>query len=84
MPFHVGLDWGGASHAACIVDETGRIVARLDVRHDATGLADMLARLKRVAPPAELPNTPTLRGGSVPGFMKQFPEAGIAGASAML
>jgi len=55
MPFHAGLDWGGASHAACIVDETGRIVARLDVRHDATGLADMLARLKRVAPPAELP-----------------------------
>jgi transposase len=55
MPFYAGLDWGGASHAACIVDETGRIVARLDVRHDATGLADMLARLKRVAPPAELP-----------------------------
>jgi transposase len=55
MPFHAGLDWGGASHAASIVDETGRIVARLDVRHDATGLADMLARLKRVAPPAELP-----------------------------
>jgi transposase len=55
MPFYAGLDWGGASHAACIVDETGRIVARLDVRHDATGLADMLARLKRIAPPAELP-----------------------------
>src|SRR6202453_2471194 len=55
MPFHGGLDWGGASHAVCIVDGIGRIVARLDVRHDASGLSDMAARLKRVAPPAELP-----------------------------
>jgi transposase len=55
MPFHAGLDWGGASHAICIVDGTGRIVARLDVRHDASGLGDMAARLKRIAPPVELP-----------------------------
>jgi transposase len=55
MPFHAGLDWGGASHAACIVDGTGRIVARLDVRHDASGLGDMAVRLQRIAPPAELP-----------------------------
>src|ERR1700712_2682777 len=55
MPFHVGLDWGGENHAVCIVDGTGRIVARLDVRHDASGLADMAARLQRIAPPAELP-----------------------------
>jgi hypothetical protein len=55
MPFHAGLDWGGASHAACIVDQTGRIVARLDVRHDASGLGDMAVRLQRIAPPAELP-----------------------------
>jgi transposase len=55
MPFYAGLDWGGASHAACIVDETGRIVARLDVRHDASGLSDMAVKLQRIAPPAELP-----------------------------
>jgi transposase len=55
MPFHGGLDWGGASHAVCIVDGIGRIVARLDVRHDASGLSDMAARLRRLAPPAELP-----------------------------
>lgn len=55
MSFYAGLDWGGASHAVCIVDGTGRIVVRIDVRHDATGLADMAARLKRVAPAAELP-----------------------------
>ena len=55
MPYHGGLDWGGAAHAVCVVDATGRVVARIEARHDAAGLADMLARLKRVAPPAELP-----------------------------
>ncbi len=55
MPYHGGLDWGGAAHAVCVVDATGRIVARVEAHHDAAGLADMLARLKRVAPPAELP-----------------------------
>mgnify|MGYP002784531126 FL=1 len=55
MPFHGGLDWGGTSHALCIVDGTGGVVARIEASHDATGLADMLARLKRVAPSAELP-----------------------------
>lgn len=55
MPWFVGLDWGGTSHAVCVVDETGRVVDRIEARHDAAGLADLLARLKRVAAPAELP-----------------------------
>ena len=55
MPFHAGLDWGGESHAVCIVDGTAHIVGRLDVRHDASGLSDMVVRLQRIAPPAELP-----------------------------
>lgn len=55
MPFHAGLDWGGASHALCIVDGAGQVATRLDVPHDAAGLADMVGRLRRIAPPAELP-----------------------------
>jgi len=55
MPLHGGLDWGGTSHAVCIIDGTGQVVARLEASHDAAGLADMLARLRRLAPPAELP-----------------------------
>ena len=55
MPFHGGLDWGGISHAVCVVDGAGQVVVRLEVRHDAAGLADLLARLKRIALPAELP-----------------------------
>lgn len=55
MPFLGGLDWGGASHAVCVIDHTGQVVLRIEASHDAAGLADMLARLKRIAPPAELP-----------------------------
>ena len=55
MPFHGGLDWGGASHALCIVDGAGRVVLRLDVRHNAAGLAEMVTRLRRLAAPGVLP-----------------------------
>src|SRR4051795_11275417 len=55
MPFHGGLDWGATSHAACVLDGAGQIVARVEARHDAGGLAELLARLRAVAPPAELP-----------------------------
>jgi transposase len=49
------LDWGATAHAVCVVDGTGKVVARFEARHDAAGLADMLARLRKIAPPAELP-----------------------------
>lgn len=55
MPFHAGLDWGAAGHAACVVDERGAVLARIECPHTQAGLADLLARLKRLAPPAELP-----------------------------
>ena len=55
MGHHAGLDWGGAAHAVCVVDEAGRIVVRFDVRHDAEGIAELIARLARIAPPAEMP-----------------------------
>ena len=55
MPFYGGLDWGVAAHAVCVVDAAGKIVARIDVGHDAAGLEGMFARLRRIAPAAELP-----------------------------
>ena len=55
MPFHGGLDWGGSSHAVCVIDHAGQVLARIEAKHDAAGLADMLDRLKRIAPPADLP-----------------------------
>ena len=65
MPFHGGLDWGGTAHAVCVVDGAGQVVARIEARHDAAGLADMLARLRKIAPPAELPIAIELPSGLV-------------------
>jgi len=55
MPFFVGLDWRGTAHAVCVIDDTGQVISRIEAPHDAAGLADMLARLKRIAPPTQLP-----------------------------
>lgn len=51
MPFLAGLDRGAAGQAVCCVDGTGRI----EVRHDAVGLAGLSKRLGRIAAPADLP-----------------------------
>lgn len=55
MRYWAGLDWGSAVHAICVIDEVGRVVERFEVKHTAEGIAAMLARLARIAPPAELP-----------------------------
>jgi transposase len=54
VPFFAGLDWGGASHAVCVIDGTGRVIARFEARHDAAGLAELVGRLKRLGPPADM------------------------------
>lgn len=55
MGFCAGLDWGGDAHAVCLIDEaSGRVVEHLEVSHTAEGIKAMLARLTRLASPAEL------------------------------
>lgn len=44
--FFAGLDWASQIHVVCIVDEQGQVQERLDVAHDAAGLAGLLQRLK--------------------------------------
>lgn len=55
MPYFAGLDWGGAVHAVCVIDETGRVVAREEVRHDAEGLRRLVALLERIDPGERIP-----------------------------
>ena len=55
MKYTVGLDWGSAAHAACVIDQEGAIVARFDVEHTAEGLRKLLSQLARIAPPEQLP-----------------------------
>ena len=44
--FFVGLDWASQSHAVCVIDAQGGVCERLEVAHNATGLAELLRRLK--------------------------------------
>lgn len=47
MGVFVGVDWGGAAHAVCVVDETGAPLDRFTVGHDREGLALLIARLTK-------------------------------------
>jgi transposase len=44
--FFAGLDWASQSHAVCVIDAQGSVRERLEVAHNATGLAELLRRLK--------------------------------------
>lgn len=51
-----GLDWASCNHAVCVVDASAAGRDRFDVTHDAAGLRELVARLRRYAPtPAQLP-----------------------------
>jgi transposase len=56
MEFVVGLDWGGAAHAVCVVDAaTGGVAARFEAAHAAAGLSELKRRLAGFGAPADLP-----------------------------
>ena len=42
-----GLDWASEAHAICIVDAHGATRESFEVAHDASGLGDLLRRLRR-------------------------------------
>jgi transposase len=54
MAYYGGLDWGGTSHALCVIDAAGGVLDRCEIRHDAEGIVELIRRLRRVAPPAEM------------------------------
>ena len=55
MAFTVGLDWGATGQAVGVLDDHGAVIVRLDCPHTRAGPADLLAKSKRVAAPAERP-----------------------------
>jgi hypothetical protein len=54
MQYFVGLDWASREHSVCVVDERGGVVARFPVAHTAGGMADLVARLTKLATPGEV------------------------------
>lgn len=55
MQNFVGLDWGSANHAVCVVDSKGAVVARFEAEHTASGLAKLVEKLERFGASADLP-----------------------------
>ena len=43
-----GVDWASEEHAACVVDEQGRIVEGRRYRHNEPGIRALCARLLRL------------------------------------
>ena len=54
MTVFVGLDWAAATHAVCVIDDTGGVRWRGTVPHTAAGLTELVERLTRFGPPASL------------------------------
>lgn len=54
MPLYVGIDWASEAHAVCVVDRGGRVRWQGTVAHSADGLAELVGRLKRLAPPTQI------------------------------
>jgi transposase len=55
MKFFAGLDWGGTTHAICVVNEAGQVVLQAEVHHDARGLESLQKQLIKIAPPGAIP-----------------------------
>jgi transposase len=55
MSYFVGVDWASVEHVVCVITDRAQIVWRGTVPHTAAGLAELCARLTRLAPPATLP-----------------------------
>jgi len=54
MTYFVGLDWAAREHAVCVVDGRGVIVAQQTVAHTTAGMSELVTRLAKLAPVAEL------------------------------
>lgn len=52
---YVGVDWAAETHAVCVMDPSGKVVARFTVAHSAEGLGRLVRKLAGLGDPADLP-----------------------------
>jgi transposase len=50
-----GIDWASERHAVCVLDDAGTTLSAFQVTHSADGLEQLVARLRRLGDPAQLP-----------------------------
>ena len=49
MVMYTGIDWGSGAHAVCVLDAGGKPLAHFEIQHNATGLAELIRRLRKLA-----------------------------------
>jgi transposase len=50
-----GIDWAAATHAVCVMNAAGTVLAQFTIEHSADGIAALIRRLARFGDPADLP-----------------------------
>jgi transposase len=53
--FFTGVDWAAETHAVCVMDAGGKIVAGFTIEHSADGIAALISRLARHGDPGDMP-----------------------------
>jgi len=53
--FFTGIDWAAQTHAVCVMDAGGMIVAEFVIEHSADGIATLIRRLARYGIPGDMP-----------------------------
>ncbi len=53
--FFVGIDWAAESHAVCVMDQAGKVVARFTIDHSADGITTLIRRLAKYAAAEDIP-----------------------------
>jgi transposase len=53
--FYAGIDWAAETHAVCVMDPAGKVVARFTIAHSAEGLDRLVRRLAALGGPGDIP-----------------------------
>ena len=53
--FFTGIDWAAETHAVCVMDAAGKIVARFTIEHSPDGIAALARRLATYGKPGDMP-----------------------------
>ncbi len=53
--FYTGIDWAAETHAVCVMDPSGKVVARFTIAHSAEGLDRLVRKLAGLGDPADMP-----------------------------
>jgi Transposase len=53
--FYTGIDWAAETHAVCVMDAAGKVVARFTVAHSAEGLDRLVRKLAGLGERGDMP-----------------------------